>query len=242
MDSIALLLDGENTSSLVEKADRQQQDLVADFNKNKSQLDRAIQLGNTLLSSADPAAVGTLKHWIGSLSAGWQEVNAWIEQLGERIDRMENDEAQNAARLDTLLNWLKTSQVKLNKRDHEQMPLNDMHKLKQLAAEHQQFQEEILARQTEFDELIRIYRKAAHTNVMRENYGSLKRNSKTAGSGLVEFKNQKAAMLHGTWQSGMFINFSKKGDGIFSCQNKMLGNFFQFKNCMRKNLIFFLPN
>lgn len=77
-----------------------------------------------------------------------------------------------------------------------------------MAAEHQQFQEEILARQAEFDELIRIYRKASQANVMRENYGSLKRNARNSNTGLVEFKNQKAAMLHGTWQSGKKANNS----------------------------------
>ena len=201
LDSIALLLDGENTPSLVEKAKRHQTELESDFGKNKLQLDRAILLGNTILSNADSAAVGTLKHWIGALSAGWQEVNAWIDQLGERIKRMESDEAENATRLDKLLDWLRTSQVKLNTRDNEPLP-DELSRLKHLANEHQQFQEEILARQTEFDELIRIYRKASHANVMRENYGSLKRNVRNSTTGLVEFKNQKAAMLHGTWQSG----------------------------------------
>ena len=85
LDNIALLLDGENTPSLVEKAKRQQSDLQADFEKNKIKLDRAVTLGNTILANADSAAVGTLKHWIGALSAGWQEVNAWIDQLGDRI-------------------------------------------------------------------------------------------------------------------------------------------------------------
>lgn len=85
LDNIALLLDGENTPSLVEKAKRQQSDLQADFEKNKIKLDRAVTLGNTILANADTGAVGTLKHWIGALSAGWQEVNAWIDQLGDRI-------------------------------------------------------------------------------------------------------------------------------------------------------------
>ena len=70
---------------MVEKAKRHQGDLQVDFEKNKSKLDRAVSLGNAILGNADSAAVGTLKHWIGALSAGWQEVNAWIDQLGDRI-------------------------------------------------------------------------------------------------------------------------------------------------------------
>ena len=36
---------------------------------------------------------------------------------------------------------------------------------------------------------------------MKDHYGSLKRNSRSSSSGLVEFRNQNAAVLHGTWQS-----------------------------------------
>ncbi|CBY40088.1 unnamed protein product, partial [Oikopleura dioica] len=103
-------------------------------------------------------------------------------------------------RLDTLLNWLTGAQDQLAIRNRTPLPSETL-RLKQLAAEHQQFQEEILARQTEFDELIRIYKKNTNSNVMRESYGSLKRNIKITHQGLVEFKNSKAALLSGTWQS-----------------------------------------
>ena len=81
------------------------------------------------------------------------------------------------------------------------LPVNDIKKLKELKIEHQQFQEEILSRQNEFDELIRIYRKTNQGSVMKDHYGSLKRNRAVSSSGLVEFRNQNAAVLHGTWQS-----------------------------------------
>ncbi|CAG5094899.1 Oidioi.mRNA.OKI2018_I69.XSR.g13940.t1.cds [Oikopleura dioica] len=200
LDNIAMLLDGDTSGSLLDKAKRNQSDLVADMDKNKAQLDRAVQLGNGILTNADPDAVGTLKHWLGALTAGWQEVQAWIEQLGERIKRIENDDADAQQRLDALLNWLTGAQDQLSIRNRSPLPA-DITRLKQLAAEHQQFQEEILARQTEFDELIRIYKKNSSSNVMRESYGSLKRNTKITNQGLVEFKNSKAALLSGTWQS-----------------------------------------
>jgi len=40
-----------------------------------------------------------------------------------------------------------------------------MQKLKEIKLEHQQFQEEILSRQNEFDELIRLYRKSNQAKI-----------------------------------------------------------------------------
>ena len=53
-------------------------------------------------------------------------------------------------------------------------PSQNVKKLKELKLEHQQFQEEILSHQNNFDEMIRIYRKSNQGSVMKDHYGSLK--------------------------------------------------------------------
>lgn len=68
-------------------------------------------------------------------------------------------------------------------------PSQNVKKLKELKLEHQQFQEEILSHQNNFDEMIRIYRKSNQGSVMKDHYGSLKLGFKISNS-KIEKKNE----------------------------------------------------
>ena len=62
----------------------------------------------------------------------------------------------------------------LKEQNAKPFPSQNVKKLKELKLEHQQFQEEILSHQNNFDEMIRIYRKSNQGSVMKDHYGSLK--------------------------------------------------------------------
>ena len=62
----------------------------------------------------------------------------------------------------------------LKEQNAKPFPTQNVKKLKELKLEHQQFQEEILSHQNNFDEMIRIYRKSNQGSVMKDHYGSLK--------------------------------------------------------------------
>lgn len=51
------------------------QDLQKQFEQQKSSLDAAVQLGETILSHCHPTAVQPMKHWLTILKARWDEVH-----------------------------------------------------------------------------------------------------------------------------------------------------------------------
>merc|ERR1719454_228221 len=145
----------------MDKSKRNHSDLTAEFARRRENIDKTLELGNNILSNAHSEAIGPLKQSLGALSAGWNELHDWMEQLLSKIRGMEDEEQTNKEKLEQLLRWLLTIQADLKKRDSFPLPSNDIKRLKEMKIEHQQFQEEILARQKEFDELIRIYRKSS---------------------------------------------------------------------------------
>ena len=80
--------------------------MAADFARRREQIEKTLELGNHILSNAHTDAIGPLKQSIGALSAGWGELQDWMEQLANRIRGIENEEQIYKEKLDELLNWL----------------------------------------------------------------------------------------------------------------------------------------
>lgn len=112
VDAIALLLEAENTPSLMDKSKRNHSELTAEFARRRENIDKTLELGNNILSNAHSEAIGPLKQSLGALSAGWNELHDWMEQLLSKIRGMEDEEQINKEKLDKLLAWLLTIQGK----------------------------------------------------------------------------------------------------------------------------------
>ena len=85
---------------------------MAEFGRRRENIDKTLELGNNILSNAHSEAIGPLKQSLGALSAGWNELHDWMEQLMSKIRGMEDEEQINKEKLDKLLQWLLTIQGK----------------------------------------------------------------------------------------------------------------------------------
>ena len=87
--------------------------MSADFSRRHDQIEKTLELGNNILANAHSDAIGHLKQSIGALSAGWNELQDWMDQLANRIKMIENEEVINKQKLDKLLDWLLNVQGEL---------------------------------------------------------------------------------------------------------------------------------
>ena len=55
-------------------------DVESDFSHLEKTIKKTYDLGNSILANPNPSAVETLKHWLDSLSAAWNENQSWLDQ------------------------------------------------------------------------------------------------------------------------------------------------------------------
>ncbi|XP_077965714.1 microtubule-actin cross-linking factor 1-like isoform X2 [Styela clava] len=129
-------------------------EFMSESERKKTELERCILLGNSILEQAHPDAISQLKHWLRVLQSRWDEVVTWAQQHGERIDSAIGDMEAKAALMEKLMGWLKNAEHNLDVSNDQPMP-ESIEAIETLIAEHQTFQDEMQKLQPDYDKLSR---------------------------------------------------------------------------------------
>ena len=202
LDSIATLIE----QNALDEAKHQFGDVESDFAHLERTIKKTYDLGNSILANPHPSAVETVKHWLDSLGAAWNENQNWLDQIADQLKEAEHERKDNQARLNDLLQWLQGTRTTLDQRNDIDLPLNDLTALFNLKFEHEDFKNGFLTKQHEFDDIMRIYRK---TGVKAPSKSRLP-TSTNSPSRRLEFTHPKAATLHGLWQSVWLISIDRQ--------------------------------
>ena len=208
LDAIATLIE-ENG---LDEAKHQFGDLESDFSHLERTIKKTYDLGNSILANPHPSAVETVKHWLDSLGAAWNENQNWMNQIADQLKEAEHERNDNQSRLKELLAWLTETKQELDMRNDIDLPLNDLTALFNLKFEHEDFKAGFLTKQHDFDDIMRIYRKKGTTKVVTSPSKSRLPTSTTASPSRrqLEFTNPKAATLHGLWQNVWLISIDRQ--------------------------------
>ena len=104
---------------------------------------------------------------------------------------------KNLDRLNLLTIWLQNKTAELEQVNNLGLPLNDLEKLKKIKIEHVNFKAEVLGKQNEFDDVIRVYKKNIPTTRSKGGHREPRK---------IEFTHTKAYTLHSMWQNSRKYN------------------------------------
>ena len=141
----------DNESELLELIEIHQ-NFVRDLQDQEKLVQQCLELGQQLLSSCIPEATINLNHWIAVLQTRWEEVNELSEQKCKKLQDALEMCKENENILNELLAWLQGAEATLTAL--EQKPIiNNLEQVEQLLIDHQDFQNEMQARQVNVERI-----------------------------------------------------------------------------------------
>ncbi|XP_053730813.1 dystonin isoform X3 [Synchiropus splendidus] len=190
----------------------QHKDFMKKLEEKRVALNKAISMGEAILTICHPDSITTIKHWNTIIKARFEEVQAWARQHQQRLDSALSELLSNQELLENLLTWLQWAESNLSEKDRE--PLSqEIAEIKNLIAEHQAFMEEMTRKQPDVDKITKTHkRKAAveppnhsHIPVLEKGRGGRKRSSAQtmyapATQAPIETKNPRVNLLVTKWQ------------------------------------------
>ncbi|XP_017268354.1 dystonin isoform X5 [Kryptolebias marmoratus] len=136
----------------------QQKEFIKKQEEKRVGLNKAISMGEAILSICHPDSITTIKHWNTIIKARFEEVQAWARQHQQRLATALTDLLATQDLLENLLTWLQWAETNLNGRDKEPMP-QEIEEIKNLIAEHQAFMEEMTRKQPDVDKITKTHKR-----------------------------------------------------------------------------------
>ncbi|KAM8847467.1 microtubule-actin cross-linking factor 1, isoforms 6/7 isoform 2-T3 [Synchiropus picturatus] len=121
---------------------KQHEESVASLQAHAEDLENIQSLGEEILSSSHPDSIITLKSWMSVTKTRYEEVLAWAQQHGQKIQNSLSALQAEREAVQRLLDWIFSAEEAL--RVKEQEPLAEtIEQNQQLIAQHQEFMEEL---------------------------------------------------------------------------------------------------
>ncbi|XP_054619826.1 microtubule-actin cross-linking factor 1, isoforms 1/2/3/4 isoform X6 [Dunckerocampus dactyliophorus] len=171
--------------------------------EKRSEVNKAVGMGEAILTLCHPDSITTIKHWITIIRARFEEVLTWAKQHEQRLEAALTEVLNNANLLEELLSWLQWAETTLVQRDTEALP-QDIPQLKNLITEHQMFMEEMTRKQPDVDKVTKSYKRkpAEPPSSLAERRGGRKQQQQQAAvqlSGANPRLNQLCARWQQVW-------------------------------------------
>ncbi|KAG8444908.1 hypothetical protein GDO86_009892 [Hymenochirus boettgeri] len=138
----------------------QHKEFMRKIEEKRNELTKGASMGEAILSVCHPDSITTIKHWITIIRARFEEVLTWAKQHRQRLALALEDVISKKELLESLLAWLKWSEMTLNEKDKEDIP-QDIDEVKALIEEHQAFMEEMTQKQPDVDKVTKTYKRKA---------------------------------------------------------------------------------
>ncbi|XP_078486580.1 microtubule-actin cross-linking factor 1 isoform X3 [Ciona intestinalis] len=130
--------------------------MTSELKMKEEELSSIISLAESILQQAHPDAVTPLRQLIKVLRSKWGEVLQKCDDHGRSLDEAISRLKEDMLRMENLGRWLDDAEKTLQ--DREKQPI-DIEKIHQLIEEHQQFQDEMVSKQPEYDNIVSLYSK-----------------------------------------------------------------------------------
>ncbi|XP_061645425.1 dystonin isoform X25 [Phyllopteryx taeniolatus] len=190
----------------------QHKEFIKKLEEKRVALNKAIGLGEAILSICHPDSITTIKHWNTIIKARFEEVQAWARQHQQRLAAALSEFLATQDLLENLLTWLQWAESNLSDKDKEVLP-QEIQEVKSLIAEHQAFMEEMTRKQPDVDKITKTHkRKAAlepqiHSQIPVLDKGRAGRKRSptqtmyaSATQAPIETKNPRVNLLVSKWQ------------------------------------------
>uniref|UniRef100_F7BIU1 Uncharacterized protein n=1 Tax=Ciona intestinalis TaxID=7719 RepID=F7BIU1_CIOIN len=180
--------------------------MTSELKMKEEELSSIISLAESILQQAHPDAVTPLRQLIKVLRSKWGEVLQKCDDHGRSLDEAISRLEEDMLRMENLGRWLDDAEKTLQ--DREKQPI-DIEKINHLIEEHQQFQDEMVSKQPEYDNIVSLYSK-------RKQVRPAKKGEKSPRSPPVKRETADSAMeiacdnLHTQWQRVWFIALERQ--------------------------------
>uniref|UniRef100_A0A3Q3IQ51 Dystonin n=1 Tax=Monopterus albus TaxID=43700 RepID=A0A3Q3IQ51_MONAL len=146
--------DEEALRALIE----QHKEFMKKLEEKRVALNKAITMGEAILSICHPDSITTIKHWNTIIKARFEEVQAWARQRQQRLATALTELIATQELLENLLTWLQWAETNLYDKDKEPLP-QEIEEVKSLIAEHQAFMEEMTRKQPDVDKITKTHKR-----------------------------------------------------------------------------------
>ncbi|XP_077469506.1 dystonin isoform X8 [Stigmatopora argus] len=136
----------------------QHKEFITKLEEKQVALNKAISLGEAILSICHPDSITTIKHWNTIIKARFEEVQAWARQHQQRLATALSESLATQDLLENLLTWLQWAESNLSDKDKEALP-QEIQEVKNLIAEHQAFMEEMTRKQPDVDKITKTHKR-----------------------------------------------------------------------------------
>jgi hypothetical protein len=151
-----------------------------DLKEQEIHIKQCLELGADILQSCIPDASININHWLAVIQSKWDEIVQLNEIKLNRLKDVLNTLKENEMLLNELVAWLNNAEAHLNSTELKQLP-NSIEIVEDLLFEHQEFQNEMSARQANVERITKSscvkdvdYLFMNQTNPERKKSGSLK--------------------------------------------------------------------
>ncbi|XP_075874847.1 dystonin isoform X6 [Nelusetta ayraudi] len=148
--------DEEALQTLIE----QHKEFMKKLEEKRGALNKAISMGEDILTNSHPDSITTVKHWNTIIKARFEEVQAWARQHQQRLAGALTELLSTQELLENLLKWLQWAESNLDDKDKEVLP-QEIDEVKGLIAEHQAFMEEMTRKQPDVDKITKTHKRKA---------------------------------------------------------------------------------
>ncbi|XP_077351597.1 dystonin isoform X4 [Festucalex cinctus] len=138
----------------------QHKEFMKKLEEKRAAVNKAISLGEAILSICHPDSITTIKHWNTIIKARFEEVQAWARQHQQRLAAALSEFLATQDLLENLLTWLQWAESNLSDKDKEILP-QEIQEVKSLIAEHQSFMEEMTRKQPDVDKITKTHKRKA---------------------------------------------------------------------------------
>ncbi|XP_056148223.1 dystonin [Lampris incognitus] len=210
--------DEEALRTLIE----QHKEFMKKLEEKRVGLNKAISMGEAILSICHPDSITTIKHWNTIIKARFEEVQAWARQHQQRLVGALNEQLAMQDLLESLLSWLQWAETNVNDKDKEPLP-QEIEEVKSLIAEHQAFMEEMTRKQPDVDKITKTHKRKvamepqiqSQIPVLDKGRAGRKRSPtqamyQSATQAPIETKNPQVNLLVSKWQQVWLLALDRR--------------------------------
>lgn len=130
----------------------------------QTNIDKVRYMAEEILQSCHPNAVRNVKYYLTITHTRWEQVVSRARQRAVKLQDSLRLVRQNAAHVDELMDWLSDCHTLLTAKDKDSIP-EDLTVVNALLNEHAEFHEELLAKTSEVEKLLRSLPMSSTTSV-----------------------------------------------------------------------------
>jgi len=128
--------------------------------------DQTLKLARDILNQCHPDAEPVIKHWINIIQSRWDEIDAWANQRGQRLNDHLRSLLDILELVEELIGWLTKHEGRLLSEEADPLPEN-ANQLESMIDQHSAFMDELRRREPEVDRVVKIFAAKSSTSTSK---------------------------------------------------------------------------